>query len=373
MHYTFYTEFQSHEPEFDYLKSLEIEEKINSICWCKQRNAAHFLITTNDKTVKLWKVFEKAIKTTSDPSPSENEIEEDKDLSSYVKLPRFRLKKSVTTAVPKRIYQNAHAYHINSLSVNSDGETFISADDLRINLWNVDVSNQSFNIVDLKPKNMEELSEVITAAKFHPSLCNLFIFSSSKGTIRLNDMRQGALCDTYSKLFEMNEDPKNKSFFSEIISSISDIKFSFDGRYIVSRDYLTIKVWDVNMEKVPLKVIKVHEQLRPRLCELYENDLIFDKFECSSSSAGEQLLTGSYGNYFHILDIKENDDIILRADKGTFEMKESQTNNSDEIPSIDDIVFTDKDFGRKMLHNSWHPTENVIALAAMNNLFLFKA
>lgn len=31
--YSFYTEFQSHEPEFDYLKSLEIEEKINCIRW----------------------------------------------------------------------------------------------------------------------------------------------------------------------------------------------------------------------------------------------------------------------------------------------------------------------------------------------------
>jgi len=29
--YCFLTEFQSHEPEFDYLKSLEIEEKINCI------------------------------------------------------------------------------------------------------------------------------------------------------------------------------------------------------------------------------------------------------------------------------------------------------------------------------------------------------
>ena len=35
--YSFYTEFQSHEPEFDYLKSLEIEEKINSIRWCHNR------------------------------------------------------------------------------------------------------------------------------------------------------------------------------------------------------------------------------------------------------------------------------------------------------------------------------------------------
>lgn len=29
--YRFYTEFQSHDAEFDYLKSLEIEEKINKI------------------------------------------------------------------------------------------------------------------------------------------------------------------------------------------------------------------------------------------------------------------------------------------------------------------------------------------------------
>ena len=29
--YRYLTEFQSHEPEFDYLKSLEIEEKINQV------------------------------------------------------------------------------------------------------------------------------------------------------------------------------------------------------------------------------------------------------------------------------------------------------------------------------------------------------
>lgn len=45
--YKFYTEFQSHEPEFDYLKSLEIEEKINKIKWCKRQNQAHFLLSTN--------------------------------------------------------------------------------------------------------------------------------------------------------------------------------------------------------------------------------------------------------------------------------------------------------------------------------------
>ncbi len=40
------------------------------------------------------------------------------------------------TASCKRLYHHVHAYHINSISLNSDGETFLSADDLRINLWN---------------------------------------------------------------------------------------------------------------------------------------------------------------------------------------------------------------------------------------------
>jgi hypothetical protein len=57
--YKFYTEFQSHEPEFDYLKSLEIEEKINKIRWCKRQNSAHFLLSTNgtsppDQNRRAW-------------------------------------------------------------------------------------------------------------------------------------------------------------------------------------------------------------------------------------------------------------------------------------------------------------------------------
>ena len=61
---------------------------------------------------------------------------------------------------------------INSLSVNSDGETFISADDLRVNLWHLERSNGSFNIVDIKPENMEELTEVILQRAFIRRIAN---------------------------------------------------------------------------------------------------------------------------------------------------------------------------------------------------------
>lgn len=52
---------------------------------------------------------------------------------------------------------------------------------------------------------MEELTEVITAAEFHPVECNLFVYSSSKGTIRLCDMRAAALCDRHSKCKYVND------------------------------------------------------------------------------------------------------------------------------------------------------------------------
>lgn len=50
---------------------------------------------------------------------------------------------------PRRIFANGHTYHINSISVNSDCETYMSADDLRINLWHLAITDRSFSILNL--------------------------------------------------------------------------------------------------------------------------------------------------------------------------------------------------------------------------------
>lgn len=226
-----------------------------------------------DKTIKYWKVHEKKIKRpTKIESMGVLPSHTPTYLSADVPIPRLTHHQTITTATPKRVYSNAHGYHINSISINSDGETFISADDLRINLWNLQISNETFNVVDVKPPNLEELTEVITSATFHPQHCSQLIYSSSRGSIRLADLRDSALCDQHAKLFEVEEDPSQKSFFSEIISSISDAQFiGHEGRYILSRDYLTLKVWDVHMENRPVAVIPIHEYLKVHLCDLYEN------------------------------------------------------------------------------------------------------
>ncbi len=126
-----------------------------------------------------------------------------------------------------------------------------------------------------------------------------------------------------SAVFEQEEDPAARSFFSEIISSISDVRFSFDGRYILSRDYLTVKIWDVNMERQPVKTIPIHEHLLPRLCDTYENDSIFDKFEVVFSGDAKNVMTGSYNNNFMIYpsDPDKEVEVVLQADKSAFKAK----------------------------------------------------
>lgn len=47
--------------------------------------------------------------------------------------------------------------------------------------------------------------------------------------------------------FEEQEPAGTRSFFTEIIASISDIKFARGGRYILSRDYMTLKVSGANL------------------------------------------------------------------------------------------------------------------------------
>ena len=56
MEYNYLTEFQAHTPDFDYLKSIEISEKINSISWLTGTGTTQMLLSANDKQAKLWKV-----------------------------------------------------------------------------------------------------------------------------------------------------------------------------------------------------------------------------------------------------------------------------------------------------------------------------
>ena len=113
---------------------------------------------------------------------------------------------------------------------------------------------------------------------------------------------------------------------------------------------------------------------------------------CSFSDFVRSCLTGSYHNYFRIYDVETTQDVVLQADKSAFKSKKlggpsgkglKGNGIKKESMNIDTI-----DFNKKILHASWHPHENTIAvssfltvspfrnnlidrqIAATNNLFL---
>jgi serine/threonine-protein phosphatase 2A regulatory subunit B len=63
--YRYFTEIQSHEPEFDHLKSIELDEKINSIEFVNNKSSVVQMLSTNDRVIKLWKFEYKVHKETS--------------------------------------------------------------------------------------------------------------------------------------------------------------------------------------------------------------------------------------------------------------------------------------------------------------------
>ncbi|KAH9664841.1 serine/threonine protein phosphatase 2A 55 kDa regulatory subunit B beta isoform [Citrus sinensis] len=371
------TEFQSHEPEVQEKKVKKIADM--NVDPSKAVGNGNVASSSNNVSPKPY--------LANGGSPSKEFSFPPGGIPS-LRLPTVTSNETSLVARCRRVYAHAHDYHINSISNNSDGETFISADDLRINLWNLEISNQSFNIVDVKPANMEDLTEVITSAEFHPTHCNMLAYSSSKGSIRLIDLRQSALCDSHAILFEEQEAPGSRSFFTEIIASISDIKFAKDGRHILSRDYMTLKLWDINMDSGPVATFQVHEYLRPKLCDLYENDSIFDKFECCLSGDGLRVATGSYSNLFRVFGCApgSTEATTLEASKNPMRRQvQTPSRPSRSLSSITRVVRRGSDvpgvdtngnsfdFTTKLLHLAWHPTENSIACAAANSLYMYYA
>ena len=153
------------------------------------------------------------------------------------------------------------------------------------------------------------------------------------------------------------------------------------------------------MERQPVKTIPIHEHLRPRLCDTYENDSIFDKFEVVFSGDAKNVMTGSYNNNFMIYPSapEKDTEIVLQADKSAFKAKKvgvptpmnsatsptgstnsKKGNSRANSPAAGaggqggrmrkETDADQIDFNKKILHMSWHPSEDSIAIAATNNV-----
>ena len=150
-------------------------------------------------------------------------------------------------------------------------------------MWDLERPDSTFITVDIKPEKIDDLNEVITTSTFSSANDYNIGYGTSKAVVKMVDLRERSDCTNSGILFDDPSSKKNKNFFTEIITSVSDLKFTSDGSKLLVRDFLTTKIYDIKMPKKPLNVTVLYEPLKSKLCDFYENDCIFDKFDLSLS------------------------------------------------------------------------------------------
>jgi len=138
--------------------------------------------------------------------------------------------------------------------------------------------------------------------------------------------------------------------------------FSLDGTHLLTRDFLTVKIWDMRMENKPCKILPLHEHLDQRLCELYENDCIFDKFQLCSSPSSPFISTGSYGNMFKVVDWQNDSIETISLDN---------YNGTGETKNYLDSINWEEAYQKKTLFTEWHSAENCFAVAVGASLYIY--
>jgi len=140
------------------------------------------MLTSNDKLIKLWRLEYR----------KERKYESCKKLLQKGKLtlPRSKVINENWEGKAKMLYRNAHEYHINSLCLSNDGEMFLSSDDLRINLWNLESSGVVYNLLDIKPPKIDDLEEVISHSEFSQTAPSVFLYTTTKGFLHICDLRE---------------------------------------------------------------------------------------------------------------------------------------------------------------------------------------
>ena len=95
----------------------------------------------------------------------------------------------------------------------------------------------------------------------------------------------------------------------------------------------------------------------------------------ASPSPASVIMTGAYNNFFRMFDRNTKRDVTLEASRESSKPRAVLKPRRVCVGGKrrrDDISVDSLDFTKKILHTAWHPAENIIAIAATNNLYIFQ-
>ena len=87
-----------------------------------------------------------------------------------------------------------------------------------------------------------------------------------------------------------------------------------------------------------------------------------------------KIITGTYNNFFRIFNRSSNESYTYEASRDMNTLGQILRNKR-VVPGAkkrrDEVSVENLDCPRKILHPVWHPKDNILAIAATNNLYLF--
>jgi WD40 repeat protein len=186
-------------------------------------------------------------------------------------------------------FSGFHSFGVHSLSVHRHWPVFLSADDLSIFMWNIEVSDSAHQLFRMSPLT-DDLEEVLTSASFSDSDPSLVVWTSTKGLVSIGDIRLKS--ELNHPVAQFCHSSHNDGFLSEVIYSVSSAKF-IGPNALVAREFFNLKYWDIRAQGCPTKVVPVLKSAES-VGELYQSSKLYDKFSVSTSRTGDAVVTGNY-------------------------------------------------------------------------------
>lgn len=280
--------FTSHYRSSDYVLGIEVESDIKQLEWVNSHSRRASLLSSNSKSIKLWTIYNPICdRLYVDQTSSSKKASLNSDNSPF-------FTKRTPKAICRSVYESDPNFSIHSVSLSPNCFQFLSSDEMRIALWDLEHNESACIVVDSKPHAYDSMSEVITCARFHPNQSSVFLWGTTKGFIKIGDFRTKMLWDEPALKFKYRYD---QNVWSELVDAILSAQFSADQSYVIVRDLFTIKVWDLRNTKSPLnthKLFDVHGDIE----ELIQSGQLADEFEVRVSPVSGKFCTGGPGQVF---------------------------------------------------------------------------
>jgi serine/threonine-protein phosphatase 2A regulatory subunit B len=395
---TYFYEYSAFDRDFDVHKSSEYSEMVRGLAILPSQYLDKVdILSCGYRTIKLHRLYNSKIKMFSvddleyDRDQSQNlNGQKFYDNSSNLIVPKLRSVKRDLNSKLKKTIKIENSTEINSLSYNNIFKNqFISSDESKILLWDINHTDQAFNIIDIESDTSdftcENYNEKITKSIIHPRNPHLISYSTNYGQIKICDLRSSSdLIKTSSKFLDEFRNITNSSFnltktiFSSQIMSVHDINFSLSNENLfVSRHSLSINIWDQRKPQEPCIKFLVFEPILSKLSQLYtKNYLANDKFSISTDPSGKYILTGGYNNMFHVFDVEQKLNQQIQID-----CENEKIMNTNIIRKInlkgscyykkEDPKFDNIDFNKKILKHTFSPKENFINLSVLNCIYCY--